>query len=126
MGEHTFNAGQVYFPCGTPDPDDVIEGRVDLDSSVRRELKEETGLDMDEFTVEPSWTAVIDGTLIAQIKVMRSALRADELRTRILGNLASQQQPELADICIVRGPADVDPAMRSFIKAFLFHHFSGR
>jgi 8-oxo-dGTP pyrophosphatase MutT (NUDIX family) len=125
MGTHTFNAGQIYFPCGTPDPDDVIDGMVDLDASVRRELKEETGLDMKDFTVEQGWTAVVDGTLIAQIKVMRSALRADELRARILANLARQQQPELADICIVRGSADIDPAMRSFIKTFLSHYFSG-
>ena len=77
MGAHTFNAGQIYFPCGTPDPDDIVDGKVDLDLSVRRELKEETGLDVAEFTAEPGWTMVVDGPLIAQIKVLRSDERAD-------------------------------------------------
>ena len=56
MGPHTINAGRIYFPCGTPDRSDIVGGKVDLDLSVRRELKEETGLDVAEFTAEPGWT----------------------------------------------------------------------
>ncbi len=40
MGQHTLNAGQVYFPCGTPDPIDVVGDRVDLDASVQTEVLE--------------------------------------------------------------------------------------
>ena len=125
MGNHTFHAGQVYFPCGTPDPDDIVDGKVDLEWSVRRELKEETGLDADEFTVEPGWTTVVDGALIAQIKVLRSHRNADTLRARILDRLASERQPELSDIHIVRGPADFTADMPRFVTAFLAQKFSG-
>ncbi len=124
MGAHTFNAGEIYFPCGTPDQDDLVEGRVDLDASVRRELKEETGLDIDAFSAEPGWTTVVDGVLIAQVKVLRARQDAVTLRARILEYLAREPQPELSDIYIVRGPADFDPEMPHFVTAFLERWFS--
>lgn len=125
MGPHTFNAGQIYFPCGTPDPSDVDGGKVDFDFSVKRELHEETGLDAARLTEEPGWSVVFDGDLICATKVLRSELSAEPLRARILETLAVEPQPELADIRVVRGPADFDPAMRGFVKAFLAHRFGG-
>lgn len=124
MASHTFNAGHIYFPCGTPDPSDVIDGKIDFDFSARRELHEETGLDAASFDAEPGWTIAIDGALVAAIKIMRSPLAAEPLRARILENLARQQQPELADIHIARGSGDFAPTMRGFVKVFLAHRFS--
>lgn len=123
MGEHTANAGRIYFPAGTPDPSDIFGDRVDLGASVARELKEETGLDIGEFTVEPGWTTVIDGGLIIQIQTLRSTETAEVLRARILAILAQEKQPELADVRIVRGPRDFDPAMPAFVTTFLEQHF---
>jgi 8-oxo-dGTP pyrophosphatase MutT (NUDIX family) len=125
MGSHTFNAGQIYFACGTPDPSDVADGaKVDFDFSIRREMQEETGLDPASFDAEPGWTLIRDGTLLAAIKVMRSTLDAGPLRARILDNLAQEAQPELADIHIARSAADFAPTMREFVKVFLTHRFS--
>ena len=126
MGPHTFNAGEIYFPCGTPDPDDVKDHAVDLDFSVRRELKEETGLDAAKLSAEPGWTCVIDGALIAQIKLLRSAEKADDLRARILAHLQREKQPELSDIRIVRSTRDFDRAMPRFVTAFLAQQFALR
>jgi 8-oxo-dGTP pyrophosphatase MutT (NUDIX family) len=125
MGVETINAGLIYFPCGTPDPEDIVDGKVDLDLSVRRELKEETGLDVAEFESEPGWTMIVDGPLIAQIKVLRSNESSTVLRDRALVHLASELHPELADIRIVRGAADIDRAMPRFVTAFLLSRFAG-
>lgn len=119
MGAHTANAGKVYFPCGTPDLSDVSGDAVDLDGSVRRELAEETGLDPSRLESEPGWTTVFAGPRIAQIKVLRSHETAARLRERMLDHLAQERQPELSDVRIVRGPADLDPAMPDFVVAFL-------
>ena len=124
MGAHTANAGRIYFPCGTPDRDDIVGDTVDLDFSVGRELMEETGLRTEELSPEPGWIAVIDGALIAQIKVMRHAADAETLRALMLAHIAREAQPELSDIRIVRGMPDVDPAMPGFVTAFLAHRFA--
>ena len=126
MGAHTFNAGDIYFPCGTPDLDDIAAGKVDFDASVLRELKEETGLDAGEFDPEPGWIVTIDNELIAAIKVMRSPLAAEILRARILDHMAREKQPELADILLVRSVADFNPNMRRFVRAFLAQRFGAR
>jgi 8-oxo-dGTP pyrophosphatase MutT (NUDIX family) len=125
MAPHTFNAGKVYFPSGTPDPSDLIDGKVDLELSVRRELKEETGLDAAEFIAEPGWTMVADGGLIVMIRVFRSTLSAEALRTRIVAHLARERQPEFSEIFIVRGGAGFEPAMPGFVTAFLARRFDG-
>jgi len=119
MGPHRANSGLIYFPCGTPEPRDLVGDKVDLDLSVTRELKEETGLDAGKFEGEPGWTMVVDGPLIAQIKVLRSGESANALRERVLAHLASEPQPELSGVRIVRKLADVDPAMPRFVTAFL-------
>lgn len=119
MGPHTFNGGKIYFPCGTPEPKDIVGDKVDLELSVRRELHEETGLSVAEFASEPGWTMITDGPLIAQIKVLRSDENSVALRKRVLLHLASERQPELADIRIIRKHKDLDPAMPRFVTAFL-------
>lgn len=123
MGDHTINAGRIYFPCGTPDPSDIIDGRVDLEASVARELVEETGCDIAAFTAEPGWTTILDRGLIVMVKTLRSTETAEILRERMLIHLKSETQPELADIRIVRSQRDFDPAMNPFVTTFLEHHF---
>lgn len=123
MGEQTAHAGQIYFPAGTPDPNDVLAGKVDLERSVARELKEETGCGIAEFDVAPGWTTVVEGGLIVQVKVLRSVESAEALRARMLAHLAQEQEPELADIRIVRGRRDFAAAMPRFVTAFLEQHF---
>lgn len=125
MAEHTYNAGQLYFPCGTPDPSDIVGGsKVDFDFSIRRELQEETGIEAASLVPEPGYSLVIDGSLICVAKVMRSPLTAEPLRAQILETLARERQPELSDIRIMRTEADFDPMMRGFAKAFLAHRFA--
>jgi hypothetical protein len=125
MGDHTFNAGHIYLPCGTPDPRDLRDDKLDIDYSVGRELKEETGLDISAFDAEPGWTMVTHGALVALIKVLHAKEDAATLRDRILAFNASHDEPELADIRIVRSVADFDPKMREFVMTFMAHRFAG-
>jgi 8-oxo-dGTP pyrophosphatase MutT (NUDIX family) len=121
MAPHTSAAGRIYFPAGTPDPSDVVDGSVDLAGNVIREVAEETGLGGGDFTGESGWHCVIDGPRIALLKVLQAHEPADILRARIRDHLAGEAVPELADIRIVRSPRDFDPMMPRFVTAFLDH-----
>lgn len=121
MGSHTANAGQIYFPAGTPDLSDIVGDRVDLDASVWREVAEETGLTPRDLVADPGWIAVRDGSRLALMKTMRARVDAVALRARICEHLSADSHSELADIRIVHGPDHLDPAMPAFITAYLRH-----
>jgi 8-oxo-dGTP pyrophosphatase MutT (NUDIX family) len=122
MAPDTAGAGLLYFPCGTPEPDDVDEnGAFDLAGNLRRELLEETGIDPAELAAAPGWSFLRDRGYIAFMKRLTARQGAEELRARIMRHIASQTRPELVDIRILRGPADLDPRLPPFMVAFLEH-----
>jgi 8-oxo-dGTP pyrophosphatase MutT (NUDIX family) len=123
MAPHTANAGRLYFPCGTPDLDDIKEGRIDFDHSVARELEEETGLDAADFAAEPGWTLVHEFNRIVAYKVLRGPEPGPVLASRVREHLAQGGDDELAGIRLAGGAGDLDPAMPDYVVAFLRHRW---
>jgi hypothetical protein len=124
MGPQTAVPGKIHFPSGTPDPSDIAGDRVDLDASAWRELAEETGLTPSDLTADANWYAVSCGVSLAMMRIFRSRESAVALRERILGTLSQQQMPELVDMHIVRGAADLHPMMQDFVRAFLAFYWA--
>ena len=50
----------LYFPSGTPDPNDIRAARSTSRAASRRELAEETGLRPGEFALDDGFTLVMD------------------------------------------------------------------
>lgn len=119
MGAHTATAGQIYFPAGTPDRQDLSGDTVDLGRGVMRELAEETGLTLADAVPEAGWTAAPLGQRIALMKVLQAHANADALAARIRNFLSAQEQPELAGIHVVRSVSDLRPSMPAYVAAFL-------
>ncbi len=119
MAAHTANAGRIYFPSGTPDPGDIRDGRVDIEASVRRELAEETGLRTDAVSFDPGFTLVMDRVRVGFMKRVRSPETAQALVARIQAFLATDREPELARMHIVRSPAEIGPAVQSSVATYL-------
>jgi 8-oxo-dGTP pyrophosphatase MutT (NUDIX family) len=120
MAPGTAAAGRLYFPAGSPEPDDIdAAGALDLADNLQRELKEETGLDIGELAVEPGWWAMMDRHYIPLLKRLTARQSADELRSRIMRYLAGEPEPEFVNIRILRGPDDLDARMPNFVVAFL-------
>jgi hypothetical protein len=119
MAQHTANAGRVYFPAGTPDPDDVRDGALDIAGSVAREVLEETGLSGADYTAAAHWDCVVTGVLVAMIRVLNVDMPGEALRARIEAALARQHQSELSAVHLVRERADLTAAMPRFVTAFI-------
>jgi 8-oxo-dGTP pyrophosphatase MutT (NUDIX family) len=124
MGQHTANAGRIYFASGTPDLDDVSDGAVDIAGSVVREMEEETGLTSADYQARAHWDCVVTGPAIAMIKILEVDGSGEALRARIEANLARQHHPELAAIHLVRSRRDLTAAMPRFVTAFIEAQFS--
>jgi 8-oxo-dGTP pyrophosphatase MutT (NUDIX family) len=119
MAPSTSIAGTWLFPCGTPDPKDVSAGMLDLAGSARRELFEETGLELGAMQAEAGWTLVHDGSAVALIKRVTVSENAEDLRTRIVAHLANEAEPEFSEIRILRNSADANLNMPNFLRAYL-------
>jgi 8-oxo-dGTP pyrophosphatase MutT (NUDIX family) len=124
MGQHTANAGRIYFPSGTPDLDDVRDGALDIGGSVAREVEEETGLTPADYRAAAHWDCVFTGASVAMIKTLDVDMPGEALRGRIEANLLGQSQPELAAIHLVRNPLDLTDAMPRFVTAFVESQFA--
>ena len=125
MAQHTSNAGRVYFPSGTPDPNDVAGDVLDIAGSVERELEEETGLTPADYVAEPHWDCVVVGASVAIIRILDVGMPGDALKARIEVNLARQEHPELSGIHLVRTRTDFRASMPKFVRAFLERQFGG-
>lgn len=126
MGEHTANAGKVYFAAGTPDRGDARpDGTLDLAGSVTRELGEETGLRVEELAVGEGWTALIEQGRIAFMREVCIDRPAEEARALMLRRMEHLEEEELSDIVIVRDLAETENHdMPPFMRRYLAHIFN--
>lgn len=118
MGDHTANAGRIYFPSGSFEPSEFVEGVCDIAGNMRREVKEETGLDLGEARAEPGMLLFSGARTRALIRIYRFDEKAGDLRARIMTYLAQAADDELADIEYF-GPGETDPGMPTGAQAFM-------
>ena len=72
MGQHTSNAGRIYFPSGHARPRRYQGRRVDIAGSVAREVEEETGLAPADYQRRRIGTASFTGAAVAMIRIRES------------------------------------------------------
>ncbi|QRM55865.1 NUDIX hydrolase [Sinorhizobium sp. BG8] len=104
MGRHTVNAGKVYCAAGSLDCGDVLDGRADIDLNMRREVKEETGLDLAAAEAEGGYYALHIDRVFTVVRIFRMAASAAELMERIAAHVASEPEPEIEGAVAIFGP----------------------
>ena len=97
------NAGLAYLPGGFIDSRDAgAEGRVDIAASIERELKEETGLGLDQLSPEAGFIVTLTGAQVSVAVAYNSSLAAEVLAAKSHAHIAAEQDPELAEMIIVQ------------------------
>ena len=110
MAPHTANAGQVYFPCGTPDLGDVFGETVDIEGSIARELEEETGLAPPFVRASEQSFVVMAGTMVAYVRRYDASLDSEALSRRLADHATADPEAELDAFLLLRS-ADEAPAV---------------
>jgi 8-oxo-dGTP pyrophosphatase MutT (NUDIX family) len=107
MGHHTANAGMVYFACGSFEPTDVADGFCDPADNMRREVLEETGLDLRDAQAAPGYHVSHFRRAVTLFRIYRFDLTAEELSARIEAHMQVAEDKEIAGPVVIRS-ADPD------------------
>jgi len=116
MGPKTANAGQVYFAAGSLEDVDVIDGRCDVEKNMRREVLEETGIDLDEAEGGEGYHAVHIRRRVTLVKLFRFRETADALIARIEAHIRVAEEEEIAGAVAIRS---ADPTAHPYNAAML-------
>ncbi len=102
MAPYTATSGRVYPMAGTPDPDDIMDGKLDIEGSMQRELMEEAGLSVADAARQPGYMLIEDAGMSALCAVFDFDVPSRDLKTRMMGHIDLQDEPELDEIVIFR------------------------
>ncbi len=120
MAGSTINAGLVYFASGSFEPDDFADGLADIDANMRREVLEETGLDLTEFEPETGLHALskVVGTVV--FRRYLSTLPVVEIASRIS---AHGGDGEITGPVVLRRGAALPGPMAAHMEPIARWHF---
>lgn len=111
MGPSTANPGLVYCAAGSLEPEDIVDGTVDLEANMRREVAEETGLDLsDALADREGWAAFRNNTLM-MCRFYRFPWTAAEIIDRVRAHMAVDHEQEIDDVIAIR---DANPAAHRY------------
>lgn len=105
MAPHTAAGGRVYPMAGTPDLEDVKDGKLDVEGSIRRELHEEAGLVAADAARQPGYLLIEDAGMSALCAVFDFDAPSRDLKVRMMRHIDMQDEPELDEIVVFRRAA---------------------
>jgi 8-oxo-dGTP pyrophosphatase MutT (NUDIX family) len=111
MGAHTANPGQVYFAAGSFEPEDVVDGYCDVEANMRREVMEETGLDLSSATVNSGYHASRQGSVVTIFRLYRFDIDATDMVVRIEAHMRVAEDKEIAGAVVIRS---ADPSAQNY------------
>jgi 8-oxo-dGTP pyrophosphatase MutT (NUDIX family) len=126
MGKHTVNAGRVYFAAGSFELEDFRDGLVDVDFNMRREVKEETGIDISRATPAKRFylLSTRSGTVI--FRRFRMPMTANAMVSAIKAFVAAEPHPEIEAPVVIHGVSDQPDDLAAYMPALIEWHFANK
>ena len=94
-------------PCGSPGREDISDGKLDLDASLIRETREETGVALSPEHLGQA-LVVTDAARVVYLRPVHLRTAAVALCAEIAEFIAGQSDPELAGVVAVKDATDFD------------------
>lgn len=123
MAEHTFHSGQFYSPAGAFDEDDIEGTRVDPFRNMMREVKEETGLNLESAKPETDFYFHLHEQKIALVKVLRFQMNANEILSQINLFIKNDSEAELESVIALSNSTEYPEDMPYYMKPILDWYF---
>ncbi|HWU62793.1 MAG TPA: NUDIX hydrolase [Ensifer sp.] len=102
MAANTANAGRIYCAAGSLDAHDIVDGKVDLDANMMREVAEETGIDLSTATPIGGYLGVRVFRAVTVFRTFLLPYDAREACERVRHHMETDHEQEIAGPVIIR------------------------
>ena len=126
MGQQTANPGRVYFAAGSFEPDDFIDGRVDVYGNMAREVHEETGLALGHWRRDRGYFLYSENHATVLIQRFWTDEPAASIAARIEAHVAAETEPEIEGPVVIRHAEDRPDGVLPHMVAITHWHFGRR
>ncbi len=116
MAPHTANPGQVYCAAGSMDESDIVDGYCDVEGNMRREVLEETGLDLNDAVAEPGYYGTHISRSVTLFRIFRFPWTADDMLRKIEAHMLVSEEDEVDGAVAIRS---ADPSAHHYSAAML-------
>ncbi len=120
----TINSGLVYFAAGMFDSDDVTDNQLDPFGNMRREVLEETGLNLGDMVAEGALVAFRTGRFVALFQKFTSRLTSESLVARVREFTRTQTTPEIEDAVVIDDVSHISDNMPGYMQAYCRWHLT--
>lgn len=126
MAQHTANPGQVYFAAGSLDLSDLVDGRCDIEGNMRREVREETGLDLSRAQADPVLYASYRSKRLTLVRLFTFQQTAEELVQQVSAFVSNCSEPEITRAVVIRSGDPEAERYGAAMLPILAWYFGGR
>ncbi|HZG31209.1 MAG TPA: NUDIX hydrolase [Ensifer sp.] len=102
MAAKTANAGRIYCAAGSLDAHDIVDGKVDLDANMMREVLEETGIDLASAAPLGGYLGVRVFRAVTLFRIFLLPYDAAEACARVRHHMETDVEQEIAGPVIIR------------------------